>query len=79
LELGSLIKPIGKMLAATVVMGIALWAIKQSPIYPHGVGRLTWALQLVLLLGIGAAIYLAASWMMRLDTLAQLTSSRRRA
>lgn len=78
LDLKRLITPIAKMVIATIVMGIVLALIKHSPIYPTGVGRVAWTLQLVLLLGIGAAIYLAGSWMLRLDTLAQLTSSRRR-
>jgi peptidoglycan biosynthesis protein MviN/MurJ (putative lipid II flippase) len=79
LDLKYLMKPIGKMLIATVVMGIILWAIKHSPLYPSGLGRMIWLMQLMLMLIVGAAIYLAASWIMRLDTLSQLTSSRRRA
>jgi len=79
LELKHLLKPISKMLIATVVMGFVLWAIKHSPLYPTGVGRMIWSMQLMLMLLVGAAIYLAMSWVMRLDTLSQLTSSRRRA
>ena len=60
-----LLKPIGKILVATVMMGIVLWAIKHSPLYPSGAGRMIWSIQLMLMLIVGGTIYLAASWMMR--------------
>jgi putative peptidoglycan lipid II flippase len=72
LDLHELGRPIAKMIGATVVMGATLWAVKLSPLYPHGVGRLTWTLQLALMLIIGGAIYLAASYAMGLDTFRQL-------
>jgi putative peptidoglycan lipid II flippase len=49
---------VGKMLIATAVMGIVCYAVKISPIYPASVGRLAWAGQLFLLLGVGAGTYL---------------------
>lgn len=73
-----LVKPTLKMLLATAVMGVALWALKHSPLYPRGSGRAVWAAQLALMTGVGAAIYLAASHVMGLETFKQLAPRRRR-
>ena len=76
--LPAMIKPTLKMLAAASVMGVALWGITISPIYPRGEGRMIWSAQLALMLVIGAAIYLAASYAMGLDTFHQLLPKRRK-
>ena len=60
LGLSLVARPVGKMLAATVLMGAALWALKHSPLYPAGDGRVAWASQLALLMGAGAAVYFGA-------------------
>ena len=44
----------------------------------RAVGRLTWSLQLALMLGVGAAIYLGASHLMGLDTIRQLMPARKK-
>ncbi len=51
---------IGKMIAATAVMGVACYAIKISPLYPHGDRREAWVLQLAILMGVGAVVYISA-------------------
>jgi hypothetical protein len=78
LGLREIFRPAAKMIGATLVMGAAVWAVKVSPIYPHGVGRGVWSMQLTLLLGVGAAVYLLASHLVWLDTFRQLVSTRRR-
>ena len=70
--------PSMKMIAATLVMGAIVWGVKVSPLYPHGVGRGVWSVQLALLLVLGTAVYLGASHLLGLDTFRQLISSRRR-
>jgi putative peptidoglycan lipid II flippase len=79
LGLREILLPSLKMIAATIVMGTVLWAVKSSPLYPHGVGRVAWSMQLALLLAAGAGVYLLASYLMGLDTFRQLIASRRRA
>jgi hypothetical protein len=46
------------MIFATLIMGAVCFAVKNSPLYPHGAGRIIWAVQLVMLLTLGAGIYL---------------------
>ena len=60
LDLRRTLAPVAKMAAATAVMGLACWAVMRSPVYPRGDGRAAWAGQLVVLLGVGGATYLAA-------------------
>lgn len=66
-----------KMLAATALMGVACWAIRSSPIYPTGTGRMTWAAQLALLTGCGAAVYLGTCQLLGLHFLRVLRPRRR--
>ncbi|MEA2736174.1 MAG: putative peptidoglycan lipid flippase [Humisphaera sp.] len=79
LGLTALLKPTVKMLIAATIMGVALWAMKNSPLYPRGESRFVWSAQLALMLGVGAGIYLAASHMMGLETFRQLLPKRRKA
>jgi putative peptidoglycan lipid II flippase len=58
LELGRIAKPVMKMILATAVMGAVCVAVKYSPLYPHGPGRIVWAVQLVIILTLGAGVYL---------------------
>jgi putative peptidoglycan lipid II flippase len=58
LDLRKSFGPVVKMLIATVVMGVVCYGLKISPLYPHGIGRIGWATQLFLLLGVGAGVYL---------------------
>ena len=73
-----LVKPALKMLAATALMAAALWVLKQSPLYPRGESRLIWSSQLALMIGVGAAIYFAASHVLGLETFRQLIPRRGR-
>jgi len=78
LGLRAMIKPTLKMLAASIIMGLVLWAMEISPLYPRGQGRMIWSMQLALMLIVGAAIYFAASYAMGLDTFRQLAPKRAR-
>src|SRR5439155_23118982 len=78
LNLRTLLAPALKMIAATIAMALALVAIKLSPIYPSGSGRLIWSMQLALLLAVGAGVYLAGSYAMGLETFRQLLPSNKR-
>ena len=70
--------PVAKMLLATATMGIACVAVRHSPLYPTAVSRPAWAAQLVLLLGVGAGVYLAACRAMGVNTMDDLFGRRRR-
>jgi putative peptidoglycan lipid II flippase len=69
LELSRSVRPIGKMLLATAAMGVACWAVRRSPLYPLGTSRAIWAMQLALMLAIGAGIYLGLSGLLRIGLL----------
>ena len=58
LELRKISMPVLKMIFATLIMGTICFTVKSSPLYPQGTGRITWAIQLVMLLTLGAGIYL---------------------
>ncbi|CAA9418950.1 MAG: Proposed peptidoglycan lipid II flippase MurJ [uncultured Phycisphaerae bacterium] len=69
--------PVGKMLLATAVMGLACWALRASPLYPSSEGRAAWAGQLLLIAGCGAAVYLVACQLLGLDFLRVLRRRRK--
>jgi putative peptidoglycan lipid II flippase len=77
LGLNQLLKPTLKMLAATLLMGAAVGAVKVSSLYPSGAGRAVWAMQVGMLLTVGGAVYFAASYLMRLETFKQLVPKKR--
>jgi putative peptidoglycan lipid II flippase len=78
LELGRSARVLLKMLGATVVMGLVCYAVKISPLYPHGIGRVGWGLQLLLLLGVGAGAYLGVCRMLGVTMLEDLLPRRKR-
>ena len=71
--------PVGKMVLATAVMGLACWLVERSPLYPRGVNRLAWAGQLSVLLTVGVAAYLAACAALGEHTMGDLLPRRTRA
>lgn len=56
----------GKMVLATAVMSGACVGVMHLPIYPTGSGRLTAALQVLVLASVGGAVYLATVWLLGL-------------
>jgi putative peptidoglycan lipid II flippase len=78
LGLGSLAKPVVKMVLATAIMGLACWGVQRLPGYPTGAGRLHWLGQLVVLIGVGAAVYFGACYWMGLEIMKQLIPRRKR-
>ena len=77
LGLSAMFRPTLKMLAASIIMGLMLWGIRISPLYPRGQGRVIWSAQLGLMLAVGAGVYLAASHAMGVETFRQLIPKRR--
>jgi putative peptidoglycan lipid II flippase len=69
LELRRSAGPVVKMLAATIVMGVACYAVRLSPIYPSGAGRSVWLAQLLLLAACGAAVYFVTCRLLGLKAL----------
>jgi putative peptidoglycan lipid II flippase len=72
LGLASLIKPVAKMLLATAIMGLACWGVQHLPGYPAGTGRLHWLGQLVVLIGVGAAVYFGACYLLGVEMMKEL-------
>jgi putative peptidoglycan lipid II flippase len=77
--LGGLAKPVGKILLATAVMAGACWAVKASPLYPRGETRTAWLGQLVLLIGVGAAVYVGVCHVLGMRALEHVLPKRKRA
>ena len=78
LDLGRSAPSVAKMLIATIVMGVVCLAVKQSPVYIHLHGRTGWLVQLSLLLGVGAGVYLGVCSMLGVTVLNDLLPRRRR-
>ena len=72
------VAPALKMLVATAVMGLACFGVQHAPYFPHSQGRISWAVQLVLVMGVGAVVYLGVCAMLGLDMIAQLRPRSRR-
>jgi putative peptidoglycan lipid II flippase len=70
--------PVLKMLLATGAMTVVCGAVKWSPIYPTGHSRLSWALQLALLLIAGAGTYLACCQLLGVRMMNDLLPRRRK-
>jgi hypothetical protein len=73
------VAPVLKMLVATGLMTAACLGIQLLPAYPHGSGRTVWTIQLVVLMGTGASVYLGACALMGVDTLSHFIPKRVRA
>jgi peptidoglycan biosynthesis protein MviN/MurJ (putative lipid II flippase) len=68
-----------KMLIASAIMLAACLGITHVPGYPHHGGRIVWALQLIILMSVGAGVYLAACAVMGVGVMEHLVPRRRRA
>ena len=78
LGLSKLQMPFIKMLIATALMTAACLGVEYLPFYPHGNHRTDWAVQLVILMGLGATVYVGACAAMGLETLKHILPKRRR-
>jgi putative peptidoglycan lipid II flippase len=75
LGLSQSVKPVTKMLIATGLMWIACAAVPHTPLYPkepHTHQKLTWAIQLAILMTVGGITYLAACLAMGIDVFAHV-------
>jgi putative peptidoglycan lipid II flippase len=70
--------PIAKMILAALIMGIICVGMRLSPLYPHQHNRLAWAIQLMLLLGTGAGVYLGACSLLGVTMLRELLPRRKK-
>jgi putative peptidoglycan lipid II flippase len=60
LGLSKSVRPVAKMIVATLLMWGACVAIQSAPIYPHGGKKIAWAIQLTVLMLVGGGVYVAA-------------------
>ena len=65
-------KPVLKMLLATAVMGVVCYGVQQVPFFPHGATRASWAAQLLIVMGVGAFVYLDMCRLLGVDMLKRL-------
>ncbi len=69
---GQLGKTVGKMLIATLAMGLVVWAITLTPIYPNSDTRQAWIMQLVIQVGLAVAVYFGLCQWLGVNLLSQL-------
>jgi putative peptidoglycan lipid II flippase len=63
------IRPIAKMIAAMIAMGVACVLVRMLPFYPHGTTKLATAMQLGILMGVGGVTYFSVSAALGLNVL----------
>lgn len=78
LNLSSLVIPVAKMLLATAVMGVVCWGVTKLPVYPVGATRGDWMAQLILLIGVGAAVYCGMCYVLGVEAMQQMLPRRLR-
>ncbi len=78
LDLHKSVIPVIKMLIGTLAMGVTCLAIEHIPGYPTGERRTIWLAQLVIIMGVGGLVYLAACHLMGLETVIRLKPRRPR-
>jgi hypothetical protein len=59
------------MIAAAGLMGLACRGVENLPIYPHSHGRVSWLVQLTLLMTVGAGVYIGACMLMGIAVMEQ--------
>ncbi len=77
LNLRRSIRPVLKMLAATGIMGLCCYCLQHAPFFPRGNGRLVWAAQLMLVMGVGGGVYLLACQAMGVNMMTQLRGAKK--
>ncbi len=73
LGFGHLLDDLGKIIAATAVMGAAVWVADRGWLYLN-FGHTLWgdALRVLIVIGVGVAVYAATLWKLRLEQHAEL-------
>lgn len=76
LDLHKSLIPIGKMLIASVVMGLTCWGVSRLPIFPAGTHRMGQLVQLSSLMAAGGASYVLACVALRLPVVKHVIPKR---
>lgn len=76
LGLSKSVIPVLKMVGATAAMGVACWGVMRLPFYPRGETRVAWAVQLILVMGTGAVVYVGACAALGLGMMEQVLPRR---
>lgn len=80
LGLSASVRPVTKMLIATALMWAACVGVQYTPLYPHTTPahhKLTWAIQLTVIMATGGAVYLGACMAMGIDVLQHVRRRRK--
>ena len=78
LQMRESFKSIAKMLVASALMWLSCVALQHLPIYPHGDRKITWAIQLFALMGVGGCVYFGACAAMGMNVTEHLKRKRKR-
>jgi putative peptidoglycan lipid II flippase len=65
-------RPIAIMLTASAAMLAVCTLLQHSALYPHGQHKITWAMQLVLLMAAGGLTYFGTCWVLGIDVMAHV-------
>ncbi|HWE94650.1 MAG TPA: murein biosynthesis integral membrane protein MurJ [Tepidisphaeraceae bacterium] len=79
LGLGKIAGPVLKMIVATAVMGSACYFVQRVPGFPHGERRIIWTAQLVIIMLVGAIVYVGMCAAMGLGMIEHLRPKRKAA
>jgi putative peptidoglycan lipid II flippase len=79
LDLKQSFTTIAKMLFASALMLTACIGVQYLPIYPHGSHKITWAIQLFILMGVGGGVYFIACALMGMDVMQHIPRRKSRA
>jgi putative peptidoglycan lipid II flippase len=80
LGLSQIVKPVAKMLIATALMWLACVAVQMTSVYPKDSAahhKLTWAIQLAILMATGGGVYLGVCQLLGIKTLQHLRRKKR--
>jgi putative peptidoglycan lipid II flippase len=77
LDLRRSLAPVMKMIAAAGAMGLACWGVQKIPAYPHANSRVSWLVQLGVLIAVGAGVYIGACAMMGIGVMEQILPRRK--
>lgn len=69
--------PVLKMIVAAAAMGLACWGVQHLPIYPKGYSRMSWLMQLAVLMTVGGGVYVGLCAMMGIGVMEHLMPRRK--
>ncbi|HET6247282.1 MAG TPA: murein biosynthesis integral membrane protein MurJ [Tepidisphaeraceae bacterium] len=72
-------RPILKMIVATAAMGLTCFGVQHLPFFPHAATRISWAMQVLVVMAVGAGVYLVMCSLLGVDMMEQLRPRKKKA